>query len=81
MRQLLVRVAAASLLATAVSVDAIDSNIPPAGLPSASSYSATLLPEMDGVLSWKTLGEVEPVKRDGQVVPQFSSKILGLDGK
>ena len=81
MRELFARFAAAGLLATALPVDAIDTNVPPAGLPSASSYSTTLLPEMDGVLSWKTLGEVEPVKHDGKVVPQFSSKILGLDGK
>ena len=29
----------------------------------------------------RTLGEVEPVKQDGKMVPQFSGKILGLDGK
>ena len=81
MRELFARFAAVGLLAAAFPVDAIDTNVPPAGLPSASSYSTTLLPEMDGVLSWKTLGEVEPVTHDGKVVPQFSSKILGLDGK
>jgi hypothetical protein len=81
MREFFARIAAAGLLAAALPVDAIDSNVPPAGLPSASSYSATLLPELDGVVSWKTLGEVEPVKRDGKMVPQFSDKILGLDGK
>jgi hypothetical protein len=81
MRKLFARVAAASLLIAGLPVGAIDSNIPPAGLPSASSYSATLLPELDGVVSWKTLAEVEPAKRDGKIVPQFSSKILGLDGK
>ena len=81
MRELFARFAAVGLLAAAFPVDAIDTNVPPVGLPSASSYSTTLLPEMDGVLSWKTLGEVEPVKHDGKVVPQFSSTILGLDGK
>lgn len=72
---------AVALLAAALPASAFDTNIPPAGLPSASLYSATVLPELDGVVSWKTLGEVEPIKRDGKMVPQFSGKILGLDGQ
>ena len=81
MRKLSTAVIAVTLLALTSSVCAIDTNIPPTGLPSASVYSATMLPELDGVVSWRTLGEVEPVKRDGKMVPQFSGRILGLDGK
>ena len=81
MRKLSAIVVLAGLLAMAPSVAAFDTNIPPTGLPSAAIYSATVLPELDGVVSWKTLGEVEPVKQDGKIVPQFSGKILGLDGK
>ncbi len=56
-----------------------DSNIPAAGLPTASQYSSTLLPEKDGIVSWNTLAKVEPVKRDGQMVPSFDKTILVLD--
>ena len=40
-----------------------------------------LLPERDGVVSWKTLAQVEPVKKDGKIVPEFSRDILALDRK
>ena len=42
-------------------------------------FSSTLLPEMQGVVSWKTLSQVEPVKQGDKVGPKFSSEILGLD--
>ena len=58
---------------------AFDPGIPAQGLPSAADYSSTLLPELKGVVSWKTLAQVEPVKRDGKMVPQFSKQILALD--
>ena len=58
---------------------ALDTNIPPSGLPSASDYAVTLLPELSGVVSWRTLAQVEPVKEDGKLVPRFSKDILGLD--
>jgi len=45
------------------------------------NYSATLLPEMQGVVSWRTLAQVEPVKQGNKMVPQFSKDILGLDRK
>src|SRR6266571_5283659 len=60
---------------------ALDTGVPAAGLPSATDYAATLLPEMNGVVSWKTLGQVEPVQQGGKMVPQFSKDILGLDKK
>jgi len=58
---------------------ALDTSIPPSGLPSANDYAATLLPELSGVVSWRTLAQVEPVKEDGKIVPRFSKDILGLD--
>jgi hypothetical protein len=51
----------------------------PDGLPSAADFSASLLPEVSGVVSWKTLAQVEPVKRGDKMVPQFSKEILALD--
>ena len=56
------------------------SDVPPQGLPSATIYGSTLLPETDGVVSWKTLGLVEPVKEGGKIVPRFDPHILALDG-
>src|SRR5437867_9263717 len=69
------------LFALALSGAALNTAIPAAGLPSASDYSATLLPEINGVVSWRTLAQVEPVKRGGKVMLQFSKDILGLDKK
>lgn len=39
------------------------------------------LPEMKGVVSWKTLGEVTPIKQKDRFVPQFSKSITALDNK
>ena len=39
------------------------------------------LPELKGVVSWKTLAEVQTVKQKDKFVPQFSSTISGLDKK
>jgi uncharacterized protein len=71
----------AAILAAALPVLAIDTGIPPTGLPSAADYASQLLPEMKGVVSWKTLSQVEPVKQGGKMVPQFSRDIMGLDKK
>jgi uncharacterized protein len=54
-------------------------SVGPAGLPSAADFSASLLPDVSGVVSWKTLAQVEPVKRGGKMVPEFSKEILALD--
>ena len=72
---------AATLLAATSFAVALSTDIPSAGLPSASIYSATLLPESQGVVSWKTLSRVEPLKEGDKVVPKFSDEILGLDAK
>jgi hypothetical protein len=58
---------------------ALNTGIPAKGLPSASDYASGILPERAGVVSWKTLSQVEPVKKDGRMIPAFSTEILGLD--
>jgi hypothetical protein len=68
-------------LAAALPAQAVTSDIPQAGLPSANDYGMTLLPERAGVVSWRTLAEVQPVKQNGKLVAEFSKNILGLDKK
>ncbi|MFO1325025.1 MAG: DUF3299 domain-containing protein [Burkholderiales bacterium] len=68
-------------LLCAAPVGAINAGIPAAGLPSAIDYSSTVLPERAGVVSWKTLAKVEPVKQGDKMVPGFSKEILSLDRK
>jgi hypothetical protein len=68
-------------LALAVPAGAVTTGIPPTGLPSAANYSQTLLPEREGVVSWRTLAQVQPVKQNGKMVPEFSKDILALDRK
>jgi len=58
---------------------ALNTNMPAQALPSAADYASGLLPERAGVVSWKTLSHVEPVKREGKMVAAFSTEILGLD--
>ena len=60
---------------------AVNSGIPTSGLPSATDFSGTLLPELAGVVSWKTLAQVEPVKQGGKMVASFSREIMALDRK
>ena len=74
-------VVGAAILAAALQARALDTGIPQTGLPSAADYSSQLLPEINGVVSWKTLAQVEPVKQGGKMVPQFSRDIMGLDKK
>lgn len=40
-----------------------------------------ILPELKGVVSWKTLGQVEEVKIDHRLVRKFSTEITALDSK
>ena len=74
-------VAAIALLAVLATVPAaaLNTAVPPSGLPSAAEYASGLLPERAGVVSWKTLAKVEPLQKDGKVDPGFSREILGLD--
>jgi hypothetical protein len=39
------------------------------------------LPEMKGVVSWKTLSEVKPVKQKDKFVPEFGKAVAMLDKK
>jgi uncharacterized protein len=73
---------AATLAAALVAADptaALNPNVPSAGLPAAIDYSGAILPERAGVVSWKTLAQVQPVKQGGKMVPEFSKDILALD--
>jgi len=54
---------------------AMDAPLPP------SPYSSTPLPEMKGIVSWKTLAEVTPVREKDRFVPQFSKGVSALDKK
>jgi hypothetical protein len=79
---------AISLLATTVVVAAAMplfaqavTTVPPGGLPSANEFSAQILPERAGVVSWRTLAQVSSVKQGGKMVPEFSKDILALDRK
>jgi len=80
MRKTIGTLAAVTLLIAGPAA-ALDTSIPPSGLPSATAFSSTLLPEKDGVVSWKTLGQVEPVKQGDKIVPRFSDEVLKLDSK
>ena len=68
-------------IGVALPAGAVTSDIPQAGLPTANEYSQTLLPERAGVVSWRTLSQVQPVKQNGKMIAEFSKEILGLDKK
>ena len=65
-------------LACSASLSALGQTHP---MPSASEYSASILPSRDDVVSWKTLSHVRLVKENGGLVMNFSDEILGLDQK
>lgn len=46
-----------------------------------SQYADKPLPELKGVVSWKTLAEVTAVKQKDKFVPSFSKGIVQLDNK
>src|SRR5688572_31438382 len=50
-------------------------------VPPPSQYEGKPLPELKGVVSWKTLAQVEPIKQKDRFVPQFSNNITALDKK
>jgi len=53
--------------------------VPPAGALAVAPDALKPVPEMKGVVSWKTLEQVELVKVKDRVVPQFSDGILKLN--
>ena len=73
--------AAVLLSCAALSAQAITTDVPAAGLPTASHYASALLPEQAGVVSWRTLSQVESEHVGIRMVPRFSSEILELDQK
>ena len=77
LRALFVALAAVAVSSQAPAV----TNVPQGGLPSANDYSAQILPERAGVVSWRTLAQVTPVKQGNRMVPEFSKDILALDRK
>lgn len=81
MRHALRSLIVSGLLVAASSSQAVTTDIPANGLPSAATFSSTLLPEKDGVVSWKTLAQVEPTKQGDKMVPKFSQDVLSLDSK
>lgn len=77
-------VAVASLLvcqSVAFAFDSPPKENPGARLPAAQRALNKPLPELKGVVSWKTLAEVTPVKHKDKFVPSFSPKIVELDKK
>ena len=72
-------VIAASLMGLSIPIYAVDSSDPAKGLPSASVFSEKFLPDRQGVVSWKTLASVEPVKQGAKMVLRFNKEILDLD--
>jgi uncharacterized protein len=53
----------------------MDAPLPP------SPYASKPLPELKGVISWKTLADVTPVRQNDRFVPQFSKDVVALDKK
>lgn len=49
--------------------------------PDVSPAPSGVLPELKGVVSWKTLAKVEEVKVNNRLVPKFSTEIAALDSK
>lgn len=52
-----------------------DKSLPP------SPFMDKPLPELKGVVSWKTLAEVKPVKQKDKFVPEFGKAVVALDKK
>ena len=61
-------------------LSAKDAAMMDAPFPSA-SYLDKPLPELKGVVSWKTLGQVTPVRQQDRFVPEFSKDVSALDKK
>jgi hypothetical protein len=53
----------------------MDAPLPP------SPYLEKPLPELKGVVSWKTLAQVTPVRQQDRFVPQFAKDVSALDKK
>jgi uncharacterized protein len=51
------------------------------GTEAPSPFMSRPLPELKGVVSWKTLAQVEAVRQKDRFVPQFSGNVAALDRK
>ena len=71
---------AALILAPCVA-HAFNANVPAAGLPSATDFSSQVLAERADVVSWKALGQVEPVRQGDRMLPKFAAPVLALDAR
>jgi hypothetical protein len=69
----------AALLSSAATCLALDANVPAGGMPSATTYSSTVLPSRTDVVPWETLAKVEAVQKNGRMVPVYNNEILALD--
>ena len=67
------------ILALPADATPADRTPPPSAGSSANSFQ--ILPEREGIVSWRTLGRVEEMKVDHRMLPKFSSEIAALDGK
>lgn len=81
LRTVLAPVLLAATAFAAVPASAFNPSVAQSGLPSATDFSAQVLPELAGVVSWRTLAQVEPVKRGDRFVPEFAKPVLALDAK
>ena len=52
-----------------------EANLPP------SPYASKPLPELKGVVSWKTLADVKTVKQKDRFMPEFGKSVATLDKK
>lgn len=52
-----------------------DANLPP------SPFAGKPLPELKGVVSWKTLNDVKTVKQKDRFMPEFGKSVVVLDNK
>ncbi len=52
-----------------------DANLPP------SPYASKPLPELKGVVSWKTLNDVKTIKQKDRFMPEFGKSVAMLDKK
>jgi hypothetical protein len=78
-RTVLTLVAAlAAMPALAFSQGPAQGHVPPLGAP-VSPEAIKPLPDVQGVVSWKTLAQVEVVKVKDRVAPQFSDGVLKLN--
>lgn len=68
------------LLAPALAL-ALQPGSPPSDQPAASAAPIPPLAEVPGVVSWRTLAQVEMVKIKDKMVPQYSDNIAALDRK